>query len=154
LSSPQVGQIQADAQKAQQDFSVSQKAIDRVHKLQADGAISEKEVAQAEADFKKAKSDVARTSAQLKALGLSASDPAVRVSLHAQIGGTVVERNALVGQEVRADAPQPLLTITSLDTVWVLADVYEQDLALVRVGASVRVRVPAYPGETFAGKVG
>ena len=36
-----------------------------------------------------------------------------------------------MGQEVRADAPAPLITISNLDAVWVLADVYEQDLALV-----------------------
>ena len=40
-----------------QDLAVAQKALERAHKLQADGAVSEKEVAQAEADFKKAKSD-------------------------------------------------------------------------------------------------
>lgn len=154
LSSPTVGQVQADAQKADQDLAVAQKAVDRVRKLRADGAISDKEVAQAEADFKKAKSDVARAAAQLKALGLSATDPAVSIALRAQINGTVVERNVLVGQEVRADAAQPLFTVSSLDTVWVLADVYEQDLGLVQNGASVDVRVPAYPGEAFPGHVG
>lgn len=154
LSSPMVGQIQADAQKAEQDLSVAQKAVDRVRKLRADGAISDKEVAQSEADFKKAKSDVARAAAQLKALGLSATDPAVTIALRAQINGTIVERNVLVGQEVRADAAQPLFTVSSLDTVWVLADVYEQDLGLVENGANVDVHVPAYPGEAFPGRVG
>src|SRR5262249_45486780 len=47
-----------------------------------------------------------------------------------------------------------LLTVSSLDTVWVMADAYEQDLGLVQVGDAVSVRVPAYPGEKFAGKVG
>ncbi|HJZ84693.1 MAG TPA: efflux RND transporter periplasmic adaptor subunit [Polyangia bacterium] len=153
LSSPQVGQLQADALKAQHDFEVAQKTIDRVHKLQSDGAVSDKEVAQAEAEFKKSRADVGRTAAQLRALGISASDPAVRVSLHAQIAGTVVERSALVGQEVRADQAQALMTITSLDVVWVQADVYEQDLALLQPGAQVTVHVPAYPGESFAGKI-
>jgi cobalt-zinc-cadmium efflux system membrane fusion protein len=153
LSSPNVGQLQADAQKALQDLSLQTKAVERVHKLQADGAISDKEVAQAESDFKKAKSDVARTSAQLKSLGVSASDPAVSVALRAQVSGVLVERNVLVGQEVRADAAAPLLTITSLDSVWVLADAYEQDLSLVQEGAGVSLHVPAYPGETFPGVV-
>lgn len=153
LSSPGVAQSQADAQKALQDLGVAQKSLDRVHKLREDGAISEKEVAQVEADFKKARSDVARTSAQLGALGVSPSDPTPNVSLRAQIPGVVVERNVLVGQEVRADAAQPLLTITNLDTVWVLADVYEQDLGLVQDGAGVGVHVPAYPDETFPGVV-
>jgi len=153
LSSPTVGQVLADAQKALQDLNVAQKALDRAAKLRADGAISEKEVAQVEADFKKARSDVARTSAQLHSLGISPSDPTPNASLWAQLPGVVVERNVLVGQEVRADAAQALLTITSLDSVWVLADVYEQDLGLVQDGAAVAVHVPAYPEESFAGVV-
>jgi cobalt-zinc-cadmium efflux system membrane fusion protein len=153
LSSPNVGQLQADAQKAMSDLALSTKALERVHKLQAEGAVAEKDVAQAETDFRKAKSDSARTTAQLKALGVSASDPAVNVALRAQIGGVVVDRNVLVGQEVRADQATPLLTVSSLDSVWVLADAYEQDLSLVAAGDSVTVRVPAYPGETFPGKV-
>jgi cobalt-zinc-cadmium efflux system membrane fusion protein len=153
MSSPNVGQIQAEAQKAMSDLTVAEKSIERVHKLQAEGAVAEKDVALAESDHRKARSDVARATAQLKALGISASDPAVNVALRAQIPGVVVERNVLVGQEVRADQATPLLTISSLDSVWVLADAYEQDLSLVAVGDSVTIRVPAYPGETFEGKV-
>jgi cobalt-zinc-cadmium efflux system membrane fusion protein len=154
LSSPNVGQLQADAQKAMSDLALAQKATERVHKLQGEGAVAEKDVAQTENDLRKAKSDSARTTAQLKALGVSPSDPAVNVALRAQIAGIVVERNVLVGQEVRADQASPLLTISSLDTVWVQADAYEQDLSLVAEGDAVTIRVPAYPGETFAGTVG
>jgi len=153
LSSPQVGQLQADAQKTQQDLMVAQKTVDRVHKLKVDGAVSEKEVGQAEADLQKAKSDVGRANAQLRSIGISASDPAVAVAIRAQVAGTVVERNVLVGQEVRADATTPLMTVTNLETVWVNADVYEQDLGLITSGAVVNVKVPAYPGDTFAGTV-
>ncbi len=153
LSSPQVGQLQADAQKTQQDLLVAQRTADRVHRLKVDGAVSEKDVGQAEADLQKAKADVGRTVAQLRSIGVSASDPAVAVGIRAQLGGTVVERNALVGQEVRADATTPLMTITNLDSLWVSADVYEQDLALVSSGETVEVRVAAYPGERFVGTV-
>ena len=153
LSSPSVGLIQADAQKAMSDLSVAQKATERVHKLQAEGAVADKEVAQSEGDLRKAHADYARSTAQLKALGISPSDPAVNAALRAQITGVVVERNVLVGQEVRADQATPLLTISSLDSVWVLADAYEQDLGLVSEGDVVSIQVPAYPGEKFAGKV-
>jgi len=153
LSSPNVGQIQADAQKALSDLSLAEKSSERVHKLKEDGAVSEKEVAQVEGDLRKARSDYGRASVQLKALGISPSDPAVNAALRAQIGGVVVERNVLVGQEVRADQATALLTVSSLDTVWVLADAYEQDLGLVEEGDIVSIQVPAYPGEKFAGKV-
>jgi len=153
LSSPSVGQLQADALKASSDVLVDQKAVDRVHKLQAEGAVADKDVAQAEADLRKAKADQARSAAQLRALGVSASDPSVSVALRAQISGVVVERNVLVGQEVRADQATPLLTISSLDTIWILGDLYEQDLALVEPDAPVTITVPAYPSETFSGRI-
>ncbi len=153
LTSPDVGQLQSDAQKAAQDLSVAQKAIDRAHKLQADGAVSEKEVAQADADFRKAKATYAASGSQLSALGISPTDPAVTVALRSQIAGKVVDRGALVGQEIRADATTPLVTISDLKNVWVFADVYEQDLNLVREGGSVSVTVPAYPDEKFPGVV-
>jgi len=154
LSSPSVGQIQADAQKALSDLNVSEKSAERVHKLQAEGAVAEKEVAQSEGELRKARSDYARATAQLKSLGVSPSDPTVNAALRAQIAGVVIERNVLVGQEVRADQATPLLTISSLETVWVLADAYEQDLGLIAEGDPVTIQVPAYPGEKFAGRVG
>jgi cobalt-zinc-cadmium efflux system membrane fusion protein len=153
LSSPQVGQLQSDAQKAVQDLAVAQKALDRAHKLMADGAVSEKEVAQAEADFRKARATLGGSGSQLSALGISASDPTVSVALRSQIAGKVVDRGAMVGQEVRADATNPLVTISDLKNVWVLADVYEQDLKLVQEGAAVQVSVPAYPDQKFPGTV-
>jgi cobalt-zinc-cadmium efflux system membrane fusion protein len=153
LSSPEIGQLQSDAQRALQDLTLAEKTVERAHKLKMDGAISEKEVVQAEADMAKAKSGATQAAARLAAINVPASDPGATVVLTAQVAGTVVERNVLVGQEVRADATTPLLTITNLDVVWVLADVYEQDLALVQTGAAISVRVPAYPGEKFAGKI-
>ena len=153
LMSPHVSELQADAQKARQDLDVSTKALERANKLKQDGAVSEKEAAQAEADYRKAKADAARTDAQLKSVSVSPSDPTTTAAIRAQIGGTIVERNVLVGQEVRADSAQPLFTISALDTVWVQADVYEQDLGLVRKGDSVKIHVPAYADESFDGKV-
>jgi cobalt-zinc-cadmium efflux system membrane fusion protein len=154
LTSPEVGRIQADAQKALQDLSVAQKALDRVQKMRVDGAASEKDLVQAQADFKKERSDVERSETQLKALGIGMSDPTVNAAVRAQIAGTVVARNVLVGQEVRADAAEPLIAISNLDTVWVSADVYEQDLGLVEIGDPVHLHAPAYPEATFDGVVG
>lgn len=153
MTSPQVGELQSEAQRANQDLTLAEKTVARAHKLQQDGAIAEKDVAQAEADLAKAKSAAAQANMRLSSLNVGATDPNATTALFAQVEGTVVERNVLVGQEVRADATQPLLTITNLSTVWALADVYEQDLGLVAPGAAVAVHVPAYPGESFQGNV-
>jgi len=153
LSSPSVGAVQADAQKASADLSLEEKAMERARRLRADGAIAEKDVAQIEGDLRKTRSDVARSRAQLQALGISASAPAAGAAVRARVAGTVVTRDVLVGQEVRADQATPLLTISDLSTVWVLADLYEPDIGAVRIGDAVEVAVPAYPGVAFAGKV-
>src|SRR5262249_8889376 len=152
LSSARVAEIEADAEKAEQDLSLAQKGVDRAEKLRTEGAIADKDFARTFAEFEKAKADAARVRAQQRSLSLAAKG-GLAASLRAQIDGTVVERSILVGQEVRADAVAPLLTITNLGSVWVLADVYEQDLGLVARGAKVTVKVPAYPGETFTGQV-
>jgi membrane fusion protein, heavy metal efflux system len=153
LTSPQVSTLQADAQKSQQDLALMAKAMERARTLRQDGAISEKDAAQVEADYRKSKADVARTGAQLTSLNVSPTDPTVSAALRTQISGTVVERNVLVGQEVRADATTPLFTISDLGTVWVYADVYEQDLALVQPGAPAKIHVAAYPDEVFDARI-
>lgn len=153
LSSPDVGRLQSDAQKAAQDLNIAQRSLERVQRLRSDGAVSDKELMLAESEFKKARSQAASNDAQLSSLGISASDPTVKAALRAQIAGTVVARTVLAGQEVRADAVDPLVTITDLQSVWVLADVYEQDLGLVANGDTVLARTPAYPDQVFQGTV-
>ena len=54
---------------------------------------------------------------------------------------------------MRDESPEPLLTISALDTVWVQANVHERDIGLVHKGDSVKINVPAYVNESFDGKV-
>ena len=151
------GQLQADAQKADSDLTLgAEGARSGAHKLQADGAIADKDVAQAEADFRKAKSDRGAHHGAAEVAGhLAPAIPPSTSSLRAQVPGVVVERNVLVGQEVRADQATPLLTITNLDD-GVGAG---RRLRAGSVGWSSRtrrvtIRVPAYPAESFPGKIG
>lgn len=67
------------------------------------------------------------------------------------VTGYVIEKQVVKGQHVMPG--QSLYKMADLSTVWVEADVYEQDLARVRVGAPALVTTDAYPGERFRGKV-
>jgi membrane fusion protein, copper/silver efflux system len=69
----------------------------------------------------------------------------------APLDGVVMEKAAIAGQ--RFAAGDALYRIADLSTVWVLADVFEQDLAGVRTGEPAAVRLTAYPGQSFAGSV-
>jgi cobalt-zinc-cadmium efflux system membrane fusion protein len=69
------------------------------------------------------------------------------------IAGTVVTRKAGPGQYVRPDASEPIFTIADLSSVWLLADVYESDVAGVRLNEPVQVSVIALPNDRFSARV-
>ncbi|MEY4508154.1 MAG: hypothetical protein RLZZ450_276 [Pseudomonadota bacterium] len=123
----------------------------RARLLFAQGAGSESEQQEAETALLTAKTEEQRAGAALSALGGegSASDFVLR----APAPGTVVERNVDVGNAVGADQGQPLMTIADLATVWVVADVYEQDLPYVRAGQPAHVTVPALSLRRYEGRV-
>jgi len=73
------------------------------------------------------------------------------VTLFAPTGGVVVEKNALQGMYV--DEGTLIYTIADLSKVWVLLEAYESDLAWLRYGQDVELRVRAFPGEVFHGRV-
>jgi Cu(I)/Ag(I) efflux system membrane fusion protein len=73
------------------------------------------------------------------------------LTLRAQASGVVMEKRAVAG--MRFMPGEMLYQIADLSSVWLLADVFEQDLGLVRQGQSVKIRVDAYPDKAFTGKV-
>ena len=73
------------------------------------------------------------------------------LTLRAQVGGVVVEKSVLSGQKIMAG--DALYRIADLSVVWIEGEVFEQDLALMRVGLSVIAEFEALPGERFAGRI-
>ena len=73
------------------------------------------------------------------------------LTLHAPSGGFVTEKMVQSGQAV--EMGMPLYRLADLSTVWVEADVYEQDLRFVRTGEAAEVEIAAYPGEPLRGRV-
>jgi cobalt-zinc-cadmium efflux system membrane fusion protein len=155
IASPDAQSAVADYVAAAADAEVAEKTLERQRRLYADRAVAYKEVLQAESDATKAAAALARAQGRLDVLGIDpASAPrASRYLLRAPIDGVVVDRPANPGMEVRADTGTPLATVADLSRLWVLADVYERDLALVREGAEATVTVAGFPGRTFPGRV-
>lgn len=73
------------------------------------------------------------------------------ITLRSPVGGVVLEKPALKG--MRFMPGEALYKISNLSSLWLVADVFEQDLALVRQGQPAKITVNAYPGQTFEGKV-
>lgn len=90
------------------------------------------------------------TEGDIKALATKPDFAAV-FSLTSPISGIVVERNATVGATVGSDAN--VFKIVDVSSVWIDANVFEKDLARVKLGQPVNVSVTAFPGTVFTGKV-
>ncbi len=73
------------------------------------------------------------------------------VEIRTPTGGFVIRKFVSEGDYIKTGTP--LLTVASLDTVWIRLDVYEMDIGLVHTGMAVEISVRAYPGEVFKGKV-
>jgi Cu(I)/Ag(I) efflux system membrane fusion protein len=98
--------------------------------------------------------------ARLRNWDLSAEDVAAlarsgevrrTVTLRSPVSGIVTEKKAFQG--MRFMPGEPLYQVTDLSSVWVVADVYEQDIGLVKARAGAAVTLPAHPGQTFRGTV-
>lgn len=77
--------------------------------------------------------------------------PKVHLAFYSPISGYVTQKHTLKGMAVNPG--MPLYTITDLSKVWVLADLYEQEISLVKLGQRAEVTIASYPGEVFHGKV-
>ncbi|SCK20552.1 membrane fusion protein, Cu(I)/Ag(I) efflux system [Variovorax sp. HW608] len=73
------------------------------------------------------------------------------VTLRSPVSGIVTEKKAFQG--MRFTPGEALYQVTDLSSVWVVADVFEQDIGLVKTGAKASVTLPAYPGQTFGGTI-
>jgi cobalt-zinc-cadmium efflux system membrane fusion protein len=118
---------------------------------QAASAISLK---QAENDLAKARGRLARTSAAIKTLGvdLKGEELTSLIPVRSPINGTVTDRKVTEGQYETADS-NALLTIADLSSVWIVADLFERDLARVTVGQKAELSTLAYPDDHVMGQV-
>jgi cobalt-zinc-cadmium efflux system membrane fusion protein len=165
LDSPDLGAAKSDYAKAVSDLERSEKARNLSRDLFEVKAISEREIRDAENDYRKAAAEKERAASRLLALGLtqaqlnnvvSREDASTQIVVKAPRGGVIVERNVTPGQAVtfgQSDTPTNLFVIADLADMWVMADIYEPDVPKVRLGQVVTITLPCCPGERFEGKV-
>jgi Cu(I)/Ag(I) efflux system membrane fusion protein len=87
---------------------------------------------------------------ELQAL-IEGAEPQRTLALRSPYAGIVSEKRAVEG--MRFMPGEPLYTIIDISSVWLLADVFEQDLANIALGQSAKITVRAYPGRNFEGRV-
>ncbi len=141
-------------QQAKADEDLAHKQLQRAQLLYAHGAISLNDLQLAETTDEKAKVALEIATQQLKTLGADVNHPDPVVNIYAPVSGTIVEQNVVGTSIVHTPDNQPsLFTIADLSTVWVICNVYENDLPNVRLGDSADIQLNAYADRTFRGRI-
>lgn len=143
----------SDYRKAVADEVLARAQWERSKDLYEHGAIALNDLQVAQDTEDKAKVDVETTGEHLRLLGNDPDKPARMVDLVAPVSGVITDQQVTNAAGVQAfNMPAPF-TISDLSNVWVVCDVYENDLASVRSGDSADITLNAYPDRVFKGKV-
>ncbi len=140
--------------QAQADEVLAAKQLDRAKLLYEHGAMSLNDLQVAEDVEEKARVAVSGAEQIIRTLGGDPKQEDPILSVYAPVSGTIVEQNVVQSASVHTPDNQPnLFTIANLSTVWVICDVYENDLAAVRVGDAANIELNAFPGRVFTGRI-
>jgi cobalt-zinc-cadmium efflux system membrane fusion protein len=144
----------SDYQKAVADEKLAATQLERANFLYGKGAISQNDLQIAENAEDKAKVDVANTAEKLRVLGISTLDrPSGLIEIQAPISGVITDQQVTNAAGIAGlGSPNPF-TISDLSYVWLLCDVYENDLANIRMGETADIRLNAYPDRVFSGVI-
>ena len=124
------------------------------------GAASRQDLEMATSQYREAESNLANLRQKLLLLGMTAqridslnstAQISSEVTVPSPSSGTVTSRSVNAGEVIEAN--KELMRVTDLSTIWVVGQVYERDLATVRVGSGANITSDAYPGRVFRGRV-
>jgi membrane fusion protein, heavy metal efflux system len=154
ISSPDLAAAMGDYHKASADEALARKALERAQLLYSRGALAQKDLEVAENADAKAISDQKTAETRLRILGGDPAHPSTMIELRAPVPGTIVEQNVAGFEGIKSlDNTPNLFTIADLSNVWVVCDVYENDIGDVHIGDPAEVRLNALPDHVFKGSV-
>jgi cobalt-zinc-cadmium efflux system membrane fusion protein len=145
----------SDYRKAVVDRVLAQSQLDRATALFERGAIAKKDLEVAQDASDKAQVDVENAAQRLQVLGMDAQRaPTAIVDVVAPVSGVITEQNVINAGGVKSlDNSPNLFTISDLSRVWIVCDVYENDLPTVRVGDAANIHLAAYPDRVLTGRI-
>jgi membrane fusion protein, heavy metal efflux system len=139
--------------KAVNDERLARQQLQRAQTLYDKGAIAKSALEQAEDTEQDAAVDLDAAEEQLRLLGVDKNHPSGLVEIFAPISGVITDQQVTNAAGVQGlGSPNPF-TISDLSYVWIMCDVYENDLDAVHVGEYADIRLNAFPDKTFKGRI-
>ena len=153
VQSADIAGAYSDYRKAVADELLANTQFERAKGLYDHGAISLNDFQVAEGTENKAKVDVETTAEHLRVLGSPLDHPSGIVDIVAPVAGVITDQQVTNAAGVQGLSSTNPFTISDLTYVWILCDVYENDLSNVRLGDSADVRLNAYPDQVVTGRI-
>ncbi|MEO5942241.1 MAG: efflux RND transporter periplasmic adaptor subunit [Ferruginibacter sp.] len=150
IHSSEIADYQGQSSYADANLKVAYKNLQSTKEMYKSGLTTDKDVVSAQSDVDKAKADLERIHETTSVYG--AKGKAMQV-ITAPVSGYIIEKNVTDNMQFRVDGSQPFFTIANLDDVWVIANVFESDIAKVKVGYDADIKVIAYADKVFTGKI-
>jgi cobalt-zinc-cadmium efflux system membrane fusion protein len=142
----------SDYRKAVADEALAHGQLDRAKDLYEHGAEAKADLEVAQDAEDKAKVDLETTAEHLRLLGNDPNRVKAFVDIYAPVSGVITDQQVTNAAGVQALGANPF-TISDLSTVWVVCDVYENDLSNVRLGDTAEITLNAYPGQVLTGTI-
>ena len=157
ITSGDFAQAVSDASKARDALDLAKKSLDRAQGVQQAGGAAVKDLQAAQSSYTQALDEYQRAQTRLAAVGgtgdSSKHAAGAGINVLAPMDGSITALSIAVGTYVN-DVTASMMTIVNLDSVWVTADVAEDDLALLKPGEPADVSLSAYPGSVLHGRIG
>jgi len=143
----------SDYQQAVADETLARKQLGRSKMLYENGAIALKDLEVVEATEAKAEVTVKTATQHLRVLGVDPDHPSPVVEIFAPVSGVITDQQVTNASGVQALGSSNPFTISDLNEVWIICDVFENDLRDVRLGERAGIRLNSYPDRLFAGTI-
>jgi cobalt-zinc-cadmium efflux system membrane fusion protein len=157
VSSPDFAQLRSNYLKAHDAYTLAQTNLQRDQDLYAHHAVAQMDLLSAQSARNQAMADLQASEQALQVIGindpshLAEGQASSKIPVLAPVSGEVVDRMVQQGQVIQAGATQ-VFTISNMSTVWVLVNVYQNDLSYIHLGDPVTVKTDAFP-TTFHGRI-
>lgn len=142
-----------DLSSTSSDLAIAKRQMDQAEYLYKNGISSERDYTEAKENYNKAVAANRKVKSAIAINGGGHTDENGMLTIKAPQSGYIIEKNITAGSFIRNDNNGSMFTISNMKDVWIWANVFESDIAKVKVGYTAKVTTIAYPGKVFMGKV-
>ena len=150
IHSSEIADYQSQLSYAQSTVKIAEKSLNSAKEMLSGGLATDKDVVATETDLEKAKADLKRIQQTNVIYGSKGN--AIQ-AITAPMSGYIIEKNVTDKMQFKADASTAFFTIANLEEVWVMANVFESDIAKIKLGYDADIKLIAYSDKIFTGKV-